>query len=192
MPSMAVIPDNEPESARAGDTWKWTRSLSDYPAPAWTLKYRFKNAAGGFEVVGSASGSDYAITVAAATTAVYAAGTYNWIAWVEGGSSEKYTVDSGVLEVLPEYRSGGAAVALDDRSHAKTMLDRIEAWLETKDPAVAEYEIAGRRMKYIPIIDLIKLRDRYRGEVVREADAARLAAGLPGRNKLLVRFNGNG
>jgi hypothetical protein len=188
---MAVIPDNEPESARAGDTWKWTRTFADYPADTWTLTYRFKNAAGGFEIVAGVSGTTHSVNVAAATTSAYAAGSYSWIAWVAGGSSEKYTVDNGTLQVLPEYRTGLSTAALDDRSHAKTMLDRIEAWLETKDPAVAEYEIAGRRMKYIPIIELVKLRDRYRGEVSREADAARLAAGLPSRNKLLVRFNGN-
>ena len=48
---MAVdIPENEPDTLRAGDTWKWTRTLADYPASAWTLKYRFKSAAGGFEL----------------------------------------------------------------------------------------------------------------------------------------------
>jgi len=43
----ATIPSDEPARLRAGDTWKWTRTLGDYPAGTWTLKYRFKNAAGG-------------------------------------------------------------------------------------------------------------------------------------------------
>ena len=46
-------------------------------------------------------------------------------------------------------------------------------------------------MKYIPVKDLLMLVDRYRAEVAREDDAARLAAGLPGKNKLYVRFTGN-
>lgn len=174
---MADIPTNEPDALRAGDTWKWTRTLPDYPAGVWTLKYRFKNAAGGFEIVASASGTDHAVSVSAATTAPYPVGKYSWIAWVEGGSSEKYTVDSGSLEVLPDYRAGASSVALDDRSHAQKVLAAVETWLETRDPAVAEYEIAGRRMKYIPIGELLKLRSRYQNEVAAEKNAAALARG---------------
>lgn len=174
---MSTIPDNEPATLRAGDTWRWTRSLSDYPAPGWVLKYRFKNAAGGFEITATASGADHSVTVAAATTTSYAAGRYTWQAWVEGGSSEKYTVDEGTFEVLPDYRSGTATAALDDRSHARKMLDAIEAWLESRDMAVASYQIAGRQMQYIPPAELLKLRSKYRTEVQAEENAARLARG---------------
>lgn len=175
MRQMADIPTNEPTSARAGDTWKWTRTLADYPAGAWTLKYRFKNATGYFEIVAGTSGTDHLVSVAAATTANYTAGSYTWMAWVEGGSSEKYTVDTGTLTVDPDYRSGTAAY--DGRSHARKMLDAIEAWLEARDPAVAEYEIAGRRMKFIPIGELVKLRNRYGFEVRNEEAAAAIAKG---------------
>lgn len=173
---MSTIPDNEPASLRCGDTWQWTRTLTDYPAGTWTLKYRFKSAAGGFEVVAAASGTDHAVTVLAATSAGYTAGSYTWVGWVEAGA-EKFTVDSGVAELLPDYRTGAASAALDDRSHAKKMLDAIEAWLESRDPAVAEYEIAGRRMKYIPSGDLLKMRSRYQAEVQAEDNAAKLARG---------------
>ena len=173
---MADIPSQEPLSIRAGDTWRWTRTISDYPATSWTLKYRFKNAGGGFEVTASAAGSDFDITVAAATTAAYAAGRYTWISWVESGS-EKYTIEQGEVEVLPDYRTGLASVALDDRSHARKMLDAIEAWLESRDPAVAEYEIAGRRMKYVPLAELIKLRNRYQTEIASEENADRIKRG---------------
>lgn len=169
---MAVdIPENEPDTLRAGDTWKWTRTLADYPASAWTLKYRFKSAAGGFEITATASGDSYAMTVAAATSAAYASGLYTWIAWVEGGTSEKYTVDTGHLTVNPDYRTGTATTALDDRSHARKTLAAIETWIESRNPGVSEYEIAGRRMKYIPITDLLKMRAHYKAEVAAE-DAA--------------------
>jgi hypothetical protein len=173
---MPDIPTTEPASLRAGDTWKWTRTLDDYPAGTWTLKYRFKFASGGFEITATASGTDHAVDVAAATTAAYVAASYQWIAWVESGA-EKYTVGSGSMEVLPDYRSGLATVALDDRSHAQKLLDKIESWLESRDPAVAEYEIAGRRMKYIPISDLIKLRSKYQAEIATQANSAALAKG---------------
>lgn len=50
----ATIPDREPAQLRCGDTWRWTRSLADYPATTWTLKYRYKTASTGFEIVATA------------------------------------------------------------------------------------------------------------------------------------------
>lgn len=172
----ATVPTQEPAQLRVGDTWRWTRQLADYPASAWALIYAFKSAAGGFQVTATADGDTHAVAVAAATTAGYTAGAYTWIAWVEAGG-EKYTVDSGSVELLPDYRAGSAASALDDRSHARKMLDAIEAWLESRDPAVAEYEIAGRRMKYVPLAELVKLRNRYTAEVAAEKNAAALSRG---------------
>jgi hypothetical protein len=173
----ADIPTSEPSTLRAGDTWKWTKSLSDYPASAWTLNYRLKNAAGGIEIT-AAAGDDYAITVAAATTAAYVAGVYGWSAWVEGGTSEKYSVGTGTLEVLPDLRSGLATAALDTRSHARKTLAALESWIENGNPGVAEYEIAGRRMKYIALADLLKMRQHYKAEVAAETRAEQIARGL--------------
>jgi hypothetical protein len=65
----------------------------------------------------------------------------------------------------------------------------IEAWLEGHDAAVAEYEIAGRRMKYIPTAELIKLRQRYLLEVANEKARANLAAGLGGGRKIQFRLS---
>lgn len=172
---MSNIPNQEPDSLRVGDTWRWTRALADYPAGTWTLKYRFKNSSTGFEIVATASGTDHDITVAAATTAAYTAGAYTWISWVESGS-EKYTVDSGNCELLPDYRSGLATVALDDRSHAVKMVAQIETWLESHGDGVAEYEIAGRRMKYDKA-GLIKLLNQYKLRVQAEENAAKIARG---------------
>lgn len=189
----ADIPTIEPAELRAGDTWKWTKSLADYPASTpWTLKYRFKNAAGGFEITASASGDDFSVTVGAATTTAYVAGTYDWVSWVEGGSSEKYTIGTGVAEVLPDLRTGTATAALDVRSHARKVLDAIEAWIEGRDIGVAEYEInvAGnsRRLKNIPMADLIKLRNRYKAEVAAEDAARKLAAGIATGRKIQFRL----
>jgi hypothetical protein len=185
----ASIPTNEPSELRAGDTWKWRREdLEDYPAPTWTLKYRFKNAAGGFEVTAAADGVAHAVVVAAATTAPYAAGSYAWVAWVESGA-EKYTVDSGELRVLPDLRAGTATAAQDVRSHARRVLEAIEAVLEgraTRDQE--EYRIGERMLKRTPIADLLALRDRYKAEVESEAVARRVMAGETPGYALQVRL----
>lgn len=185
----AEIPTTEPAELRAGDTWAWTKTLADYPATAWTLKYRFKNAAGGFEITATASGDDYAVSVAAATTSGYAAGAYSWMAWVEGGTSEKYTVDTGTATINPDYRSGTATAAFDDRIHARIVLDAIEAVIEgraTKDQD--EVEIAGRRLKRTPIPTLLRLRQHYKAEVAAEAAREAIANGLGSGRRIQFRI----
>lgn len=184
----ADIPTTEPLELRAGDTWKWTRSLADYPAGTWTLKYRFKNAAGGFEITAAQSGTDHAVTVAASASAAYAAGTYDWVSWVESGS-EKYSVASGVLVVLADFRATAADVAHDGRSHARIVLDAIEAVIEgraSKDQE--EYEIAGRRLKRTPIPTLLKLRQHYKAEVAAEDLARGIKAGTGSGRKIQFRL----
>ena len=172
----ATIPDREPAQLRCGDTWRWTRSLADYPATTWTLKYRYKTASTGFEIVASADGTDHSVTHAASTTGGYTAGSYNWTAWVESGA-EKYTIAEGVAQLLPDFRTADAATGVDARSHARKTLDALEAWIEGRSIGVAEYEIAGRRMKTIPIPDLLVLRSKYQSEVRAEQAATQLARG---------------
>lgn len=184
----ADIPTSEPSELRAGDTWQWTRSIPDFPASIWTLKYRFKGAAGGFEIVSAASGDDYAVTVLAATSAGYAAGDYGWVSWVESGS-DKFTVDSGTSAVLPDYRATSAATALDDRSHAAKVLAAIEAVIEgraSKDQDA--YEIAGRSLKRTPIQDLLRLRQHYKAEVASEAAAEAIRRGTGSGRRIQFRL----
>lgn len=187
---MADTPTTEPLQLRAGDTWAWRREdlASDYPAGTWTLTYRFKNAAGGFEVVATADGSNFAISVLAATTVGYAAGEYSWAAQVVNGAI-KYTVDSGTLTVLPNLFSGTATAASDQRTHAQIVLNAIEAVIEgraSKDQM--EYTIGSRSLKLTPLTDLILLRQRYKSEVASEKAAERLANGIGGGRKIQVRL----
>ena len=172
-----TIPDTEPTELRAGDTWKWTRSFADYPATTWTLTYTLTQATTRKQIVASASGSDFSVTVAAATSAAYAEGEWSWVAAVASGS-ERYTLDSGTLTVLPDLAA--ASGGYDGRSHAVKTLAAIKAWIESKgaNAGVGEYEIAGRKMKYIPITDLLKLRQAYEAEVRGEQNAERIRNGL--------------
>jgi len=175
------IPTNEPGSLRLGDTWQWRREdlASDYPASTWTLTYRFKNAAGGFEIVASADGDNFAVTVAAATTAAYAsgAGTYTWAAQVVSGST-KHTVDHGTLEVLANLFAGTATAASDQRTHNQIALDAIKAVMESRaSKDQAEYMIAGRKLVLTPLPDLIKLLNFYEARVAGEQAAENLRNG---------------
>lgn len=182
---MADIPTREPLQLNAGDTWRWTRTLDDYPASqGWTLSYTLINAAAKITINASASGNDHAVLVAANTTGGYAPGAYEWRARVSK-AGEVYTVGEGRITV----RNALAASTLDTRSHARKTLEAVESVIEGRaGSAVLEYQIAGRSLKHIPIADLLVLRDKYRAEVMREDAAAAVASGLPDRRRVFVRF----
>lgn len=173
-----------PADITAGDTLSWQITLGDYPASAsWVLHYTLISAANKYTLDGTASGDDHIIAATAAATASYVAGEYSWQAYVTK-AAERYTVGTGSITIQPNLAA--LAGGYDNRSHVKKTLDAIESWLENKNPAVSEYEIAGRRMRYIPIPDLLKLRDRYKMEL--RAEEAAKSSGIAGKNKLQVRF----
>jgi len=173
-----------PQEVTAGDTLTWQVSLSDYLAnDAWVLNYALVNTTNKYTITASAAGAEHLINVSAATSATYAAGEYSWQAYVTK-AAQRITVGIGSIKILPNL--AGSLTGLDTRSHVKKTLDAIENWLENKNPAVSEYEIAGRRMRYIPIAELLKLRSQYKNEL--RAEEAAKSSGLKGRNKLQVRF----
>lgn len=167
---MPETPTNEPSQLRAGDTWAWRREdlAADYPASAWALTYRFKNAAGGFEIVATADGDHFVVNHPASTTASISAGTYTWAAQAVNGA-DKYTVDHGTLEVLANLFSGTATAASDQRSHNQKTLDAIKAVIENRaSKDQEEYTIAGRSLKRTPMADLILLLNFYEARVAGE------------------------
>lgn len=181
----APIPTIEPTVIVAGDTLKWQKTLENFPASqGWTLTYTLINATGKRTFTATADGDSFLVTVAASTTATWAAGSYSYRGQV-AKAGEVYTISTGTMTVQPSF----AAATLDDRSQAQKMLDAVNAVLEGRaTSAVAEYEIAGRQLKYISIPDLLKLRDRLRFDVQREENADRAAAGLPPKGRINVRF----
>lgn len=180
----APIPLTEPSTLTPGDTAKWLRCLPDYPASAgWVLSYTLVNTSGRISITAGADGDDHLVNVPATTTAAYAAGRYAWRAQV-ALAGDVFTVATGSVDVLPSF-----AAAVDARSHAAKTLANIEAYLENANNlSAASYEINGRSLQRLSIPDLLTLRDRYRAEVAREANASAIARGLPDRRRIMVRF----
>jgi hypothetical protein len=174
----ATVPLSEPTKLRAGFTWSWRREdlAADYPAGTWSLNYAFKNAANHFEITAVADGDNFAVTVAAATNASYAAGKYNWAAWVESGA-EKHEAGEGWIEIEAAFTG---ATAFDTRSHARKVLDAIEAEIEGKATAaqiaMVEYTIGSRHYKRDPKI-LMDWHNKYLAIVAAETRADDVAAG---------------
>jgi len=182
---MTDIPTIEPATVNAGDTVRWRRALPDYPASAgWVLTYTLLNAAGRITITASAQGDDHLVNVPAGTTAGWAAGDYAWRAQVRK-DGEVYTVGEGRITVKPSF----GASTLDTRSRARQALDAVEAYLaDPNNLSAAQYEIAGRSLRRHSLPELWAHRDRLRLEVLREEQAERLAAGLPDRRRVFVRW----
>ncbi len=186
---MASIPTAEPQTIQAGDTLAWRREdlSADYPASGgWTLAYRVVNASGKFDITASADGVNFAVLVAAATTAAYVAGPYAWAATVTK-AAERYTVGTGQLSVLANL---SAATTADTRSSARKALDAVNTALETYGAKayVNDIQVGDRIQRFFSPGDFLGFRNRLMIEVAREEAAARLAAGLAPKNRLLVRF----
>lgn len=184
---MPDVPTSEPTTLRAGETWSWLRSLPDYPAPTWVLTYTLINSSAKQTITATASGADHLVSVAAATTGGYAAGTYTLLGRV-AKSPEVYSVYSATLQVDPNL---AAASTYETRTTAKKILDALDAYLlgratanelETLEVTVGDRTLRSDR------VSLLKLRETLKAEVLREQQADRMAAGLPDKRRLHVRW----
>lgn len=158
---MPFIPDIEPNAVTAGDTIQWSRSLSGYPASAgWVLSYALLGSAGKIAITSTASGADHLVSVAAATSALWVAGTYQWQAYVTHATSGRFLVGTGSIVIKPNFAAISAAT--DTRSHVKKVLDAIEAVLEgTATTDQQDLTIDGVRIVRRSIADLLVMRSRY-------------------------------
>jgi hypothetical protein len=183
------------ETTIAGDTLDFTVEVPDYPASdGWTLKYRLTprftspvQAPIPLEATANADGERYDIEAGPGTTAAWEAGAYTWARWVEKAGARQTLDESGQLEVKADPAL--TAQGYDARSHARKMLDAINAAMEAFSIGVKQYTIGSRSMTKQDIPELLTLRDRYRAEVANEEAAAKVAAGLPNPRNVGIRFN---
>lgn len=179
----------EPTRITAGDTVAWTKTISDYPASAgWVLKYRLINPSGHYDITASASGSDHAVSIDAASSAGWAAGDYALQGVVEK-AGQRFTVFTERIAVAPNLMA--EAGAFDSRSAAEKILANLLANYQTaslEKAFVQEYEIAGRRIKFNAKADWLLEINFWKREVARERRAARAAAGLGSGTRVYERF----
>lgn len=76
-------------------------------------------------------------------------------------------------------------------THAKRMLEIIQAVLEGRVvDGIESATIGGKQISKIPLLDLKRLEQTYRGEVAAEEKALRLAYGLKANgHQIRVRFS---
>lgn len=166
-----TIPTTEPSVLRAGETWAWDITLSDFPASeGWTLTYTILGPSK-IQLEAEVAGGVYQVRATAAETAELVAGPYTWAAQVSLDGATYSAGRSGALELLPNLGTAAAAVA-----HAAEMLPLVEAAIKAhltgNLAGVENWSVNGRSVARMSLEELKNLRDQYR----REVDAARAAA----------------
>lgn len=156
----------------AGDTLDFTDSVPQYPATdGWTLKYRLvprfaTPTQAPITLTAAASGADYRVTAAPATTAAWVAGFYSWFRWVEktGARQTLDPAEGGQLEVRADPST--AAQGYDARTQDQTALDAIDAVLANRATTDQKsYSIAGRALERMTVDELLALRRYYAARV---------------------------
>ena len=194
----------EPSQIIIGDTVTWIRrqvqaiSVNDSGSPTyinikasegWALKWTSVGKLGVMTISAIADDinpDDFKFVIPAATSAAYVAGDYQWQI-VATKTTTRYTIAEGIVSLLDNISARTALY--DNRSHAKKVLDAIEAVIEgraTQDQMA--YQIAGRSLSRTSIPDLLLLRSRYQTEYRDEVNMANIAAGLGTGRKIYARF----
>jgi len=189
----ANYPTQEPDVLVVGDRWTWRRPdlVPDYPTADYALTYEFHEDSGGggshkFAITATETTDDYIVEIASATTATYATGDFHWYAFITRTSdSERIAIDDGYAKIELNFADTNA----DHRSHAKKVLDAIEAVLENRaSQDQMSYSIAGRSLSRMSIDDLMNFRNRYKAEYNKELKKWRIKNKQQTGNTIKVRF----
>ncbi len=183
-------PTTEPNELQLGDFWAWKRNdlSTDYPTASYSLSYEFNLIDGAtvsnFTLTATESNNDYIIE--STNTTSYAKGEYNWIAYITRSSdTARIKIGEGFTEVQDNYATTTASV----RSHAKKVLDAIEAVIENRATMdQSSMSIAGRSLSRLTVDELMLFRDRYKTEYLKEVKKARIKNNKDSGNAIKVRF----
>ena len=187
-------PTAEPAKLVAGDRFAWKRDdlATDYPTSTFALTYEFHSDAGGggskkFTITATEAEDTYYIEVGSSTTASYTAGDYIWEAYItRSADSERIMVDSGRTEITINLANTNA----DLRSHAKIVLDAIEAVIEGRATIdQSSFSLGGRSLSRMSVEELMTFRDRYKTEYMKEIKLARKRNGQGTGNTIKASFS---
>lgn len=143
---MPTIPTTEPTAINAGDTLKWDRTLSDYPASAgWSLAYILTNGphSNPIAISSQADGDVYQVSVPATTTRGYTPGEYQLIGYASKDGERYRVFGPAPVTVNPDPVTAPPAT-----SQARQMVDLLEAAIRNvASSGIVEYTVAGRGVR---------------------------------------------
>lgn len=184
-------PTEVPDKIVVGDfvQFKLTKYSSDYANTAHTMAFIARSGTGAnveFTITATNSGDDYLFSASSTVTDDYTAGHYHYqIEVVETSSSNRLILDQGEIDVDVDLDVNN----VDPRTHAETMLQKIEAVLENRaDGDLSSYSIAGRSLTKMTPDELLTWRDYYRREVKTQKRKTDLKHGRKTSSSVLMRF----
>lgn len=184
-------PKEVPRSIVIGDLvqFKLTQFSTDYPNTSHSMTFMARSGEGAnveFSIAASNSGDDYLFSASSAATSAFVAGLYHYqIEVLETSSNNRLILDQGELDVTVDLDVN----AVDPRTHAEKMLQKIEAVLENRaDADVSSYSIAGRSLTKMTPEELLTWRDNYRREVKAYRRKLDVKHGRKTSSSILVRF----
>ena len=176
-----------------GDSATWSDDPVPLPdgrladAATWALKYYLRGPAT-LDLTAVASGRAWQTTLTATASAALVAGDYVWQAVITL-AAERITCGTGRATLTPDLI--GTAAPYDGRSIAQIALANCEAAMATFNATggkVKMYEIAGRKMEFQTIADLLTLHSFWKLKVMSEQTASSLANGMGNPRNLYTRF----
>jgi hypothetical protein len=186
-----------PQTIRAGDTIQWrTTEAKDslgnaITSSTYTLTYylRFNNASEGATVVGTAYGTGWELTIPAATTVGFDAGTWYWQAIATNGTIS-HTLGAGQITVQPALNYSGSPAAFDGRTQSQKDLEAVQATIRAiiSGGAVKRYTIGNRQLEKFTLGELREYESVLKARVARELTAEQVANGLGSPRNYFVRF----
>ena len=184
-------PKEVPRSIVIGDLvqFKLTQFSTDYPNTSHSMTFMARSGTGAnveFSIAASNSGDDYLFSASSAATSAFVAGLYHYqIEVLETSSNNRLILDQGELDVTVDLDVN----AVDPRTHAEKMLQKIEAVLENRaDADVSSYSIAGRSLTKMTPEELLTWRDNYRREVKAYRRQLDVKHGRKTSSSILMRF----
>lgn len=184
-----------PAELRQGDTATWTAETPDHSAADdWALKYTFVFPSGQKTLSGTGTATSWELPLSAAVSAEYPIGSIRWVAYSERGADpdqERITHDSGQVQILPDLAAADSGY--DTRTTAAQLLESVEDVLKFRAASAhAEKTVTtssgSMALKYVPIGELLAMRDSLRGEVAGEKELEDLNRGVGGSRRLVARI----
>jgi hypothetical protein len=159
-----IIPDVVPDHFTAGTTVKFTRSLDDFqPSDGWSYTIYLNGLTQKFNKTATVVGSDFQIEFVPSDTASLNPGPFRYAERLtNSGTGEVYDLTGDELVINVEPNAGSSAAGVFNTWEEKT-LAIVEAALAgrlTSD--IQAYQIAGRSVSKIPVMQLREIRGQLR------------------------------
>lgn len=182
------IDTREPQILAAGDNVSWRRQIDDYAAGTWTLHYVLQGPTSVIKFDATNDAGLHLVTLLSTTTAGWKPGLYSVSAYVTVTTQQvQVSTFFPTITITPNLASTPNSV--DVRTWAAKCLAAIEdAILRLSNRTISTTSVNGQVYTLQNVSELFALRERFKSEVAREEEQARLNAGLSARNKIGVRF----